>query len=54
MERRNAYRILGVNEIQATLEKMWHNVKIYSKETWKEFVDRFNLIQNRETNGFVV
>jgi hypothetical protein len=27
MERRNAYKILGIKEIQASLERMWHNVK---------------------------
>jgi hypothetical protein len=54
MERRNAYKILGVKEIQATLERMWCNVKIYSKEIWGEFVDKSNFIQNRGTYGCVV
>jgi len=28
-------------------------IRVYSKEIRKEFVDRYNLIQNIVTNGFV-
>jgi hypothetical protein len=32
MESRCAYTILGVKEILAPLERMWHSVKMYFEE----------------------